>query len=385
MTFIRVAAVTGYVALVGATLTGCGTAQQATPSHHHFLVASPQSPSQNLRHEPFLISLSMTSSTQGWAIGGNGSVLHTTTSGSTWHVVSSTTVQRGIETALKRTRTTLTENPWITVQFFSGTVAWVGVATGDHIKIFRTVDGGQEWQQSVLTALHSTSKIKLSALNGRQAWMMDAVSGQAGSSVITLWKTSDGGSQWQLVTHKPAPDGVSIAFNRKGIGYETGTTPVFNQLVMARSLDGGRGWAPDPWALPQGEFQVTTFTPRFDGATPIVPYLLVNQQTQKEQWRFARGILTTNTWSTLPPLPGGTYHGVTPPLSSFVGNHGWVMGNKTMVRLQHDQWHSVTVPSGNSVALSFVTSQRGWLLQAQANHSTLWMTTNSGNTWKALR
>lgn len=387
---VRIAIKTGSILLTVALLAGCGASRHAASMHSPsptsiaFSTPTAEPANQSPSHEPWLITLAMTSPNAGWAIGTNGSIFHTTTSGTTWSRVSTPMVQHSLQTVLNQATSPLTANPWITEEFLSNAVAWIGVKKGTHIQIFRTVDGGQHWNQSVLTALPSTSKIKLSAISGRKAWIMDAVNGQAGSSAITLWKTADGGQKWTVVAHQPAPAAVSIAFNRHGVGYETGITPVFNQIVIAASLDGGMKWAPESWALPKGEFEVWTFAPRFDGGAPIVPFLLVNQQTQQDQWRFARLNTKTHTWSTSPPLPLGTYHGGTAPLSSFVGTYGWVLGEKALALFHHNRWHTLTMPSGNSLAVSFVTPERGWLLQGHPHHSTLWMTTDGGNTWKAI-
>ena len=326
----------------------------------------------------------MVSSNTGWAIGANGSILHTTNGGGVWHTVSSTAVQHVIERALDQKQMPLTKNTLITVNFPSNAVAWVGVKVGTHIQIFQTNDGGTNWNRSTLTALKTTSTITLSSTNGQRAWVMDAVNGMAGSSTTKLWETSVGGSHWNLVQHGSAPADVSITFDLNGVGWETGTTPVFNQIVMAGSSDGGIHWKREPWTLPKGQFQVTTFTPQYDGATPIVPSLLVNQHTQKQQWIFQRWNPTANTWNALPTLPKSTDKGVSPPLSAFVGKNGWVVGSKTLGLVQHGHWNTEKLPTGTPLAVSFVTTKRGWLLQGHRHSSTLWMTNNGGNTWEEL-
>ena len=153
---------------------------------------------------------------------------------------------------------------------------------------------------------------------------------------------------------------------------------------MVRSRDGGIHWERVPWTLPAGQFQVSTFTPQYDGATPVVPSLLVNQHTQKQQWVFQRWNAAANTWNALPTLPKGMDKGVSPPLSAFVGKNGWIVGNKNLDMLQYGHWHTEKLPRGIPLAISFVTAKRGWLLQEHRHSSTLWMTNNGGSTWKEL-
>lgn len=389
MKAIFTAGVVGSFILTGAMLAGCGSQTGASQSQvsstmpkatSHFYKSS----SQPSVHSPALVSLKMISPHTGWAIGANGSILHTTNGGSIWRTVSSTAIQHVLERALDRKLMPLTHDTFISANFPSNAVAWVGVKVGTHLQIFQTNDGGTNWNQSTLAALKTTSTLALSSMNGQRAWVMDAVSGLAGSSTIKLWQTSNGDGHWNVVQHGPAPADASITFAINGIGWETGTSSVFNQVVMARSRDGGIHWKQVPWTLPAGQFQVSTFTPQYDGATPIVPSLLVNQHTQKQQWVFQRWNATTNTWNALPTLPKGTDRGSIPPLSAFEGKNGWVVGNKNLDILQHGHWHTEKLPPGTPLAISFVTAKRGWLLQGHRRSSTLWMTNNGGRTWEEL-
>lgn len=326
----------------------------------------------------------MTSPTTGWAIGTDGTVLHSTDGGAVWNAMSSLTVKQAVAATLHRTQETVADNPIISATFPSSTVAWISVKIGSHIQVFRTVNSGQRWQETFLPTLKNTSTIQLSVAGSTRAWVMDTVNGLAGASTAKLWATSDGGTHWHLVYRGPAPANVSMTFGSNGVGWETGATPVFNQVVMARSMDGGSHWTPWSWALPNGEYQVTTFTPQFDGASPVVPSLLVNQNTESQQWIFEQWNAATHTWHFLPALPTGTYHGVNPPLSAFVGAHAWVVGSKELDILHRGQWHAVRLPAGHPTALSFVTDKRGWLLQSRGDRSTLWMTTNGGENWKTV-
>jgi len=109
-------------------------------------------------------------------------------------------------------------------------VVW---AVGDDRQVFRTTDGGAQWDlRSTPTGRH------------RAVWAFDAnrcvVAGVEG----LFWRTSDGGLTWTDVHHAGTfIDGIHFfdSLNGWAIG-----DPVAGQWVIRRTTDGGASWSPAP-------------------------------------------------------------------------------------------------------------------------------------------
>jgi photosystem II stability/assembly factor-like uncharacterized protein len=154
----------------------------------------------------------------GWAVGGYGTIMHTSDGGRTWE-------------QLKRP----TEADLVSVTFVNAKVGYIGGSkalfdrANDRytygVVILRTTDGGQSWR--------TCYEDDRSEYVGRIHALSDA---HALVSVDRELITEDGGKTWQPVQADRADLG-SIAFTADGTGYAVSRSGNFY-----RSLDKGKSW-----------------------------------------------------------------------------------------------------------------------------------------------
>lgn len=171
-----------------------------------------------LRHGlPALDGVDMVDAECGWAVGGAGTILHTTDGGATWQAQESGFggFLAGV-CALDRRR------------------AWVAGAGGT---ILRTVDGGRTWTQAPeVTDEH------LYAIT-----FVDALHGWAGGEEETILRTVDGGDIWTVVRtaeSEAVVDGFSFVSPTCGWAAAGGVHAVLY------TTDGGVTWRPSSMRLP---------------------------------------------------------------------------------------------------------------------------------------
>jgi photosystem II stability/assembly factor-like uncharacterized protein len=109
----------------------------------------------------------------------------------------------------------------------SGMTAWATGHDADHLLIFRTIDGGQSWEQS-RTSLPSDwpSVREISFVDPNHGWMALE---RKQDDEIRLLQTTDGGRTWKLVpaplvrsaTWVPKPDVLGLVSGRTGFMFST--------------------------------------------------------------------------------------------------------------------------------------------------------------------
>ena len=140
--------------------------------------------------------------------------------------------------------------------------------------IWRTTDGGKSWQPGQICLARECGgyardpgefydPISIQFLNQQTGWLLVSIGQQTGRDNYILYRSTDGGSNWQAVTGEYAgPDlcGISgIAFLDATTGWmgaancDAGQTRP-NRQVVYRSADGGSSWTeidlPAPADLP---------------------------------------------------------------------------------------------------------------------------------------
>lgn len=226
--------------------------------------------------------------------------------------------------------------------FFMGDRGWVALHRehGAPLTLLHTGDGGQTWGQTSLQAL-GLDVTDLHFVDARHGWMMVYRGAGAGRFSADLWRTRDGGENWQrqllpvpddfmaghLLTYPPRffspTDGVL------GLRFVTGNG---RGLVVYRTRDGGETWS---------------------GTTPL---------------RTA---------------------GVRPPVVAFAdADHGWATDGVRLYATADggQQWTAITtdVPLTDARQLEFVTGRVGWLLAwdgRDESRSEVWRTADGGRTW----
>ncbi|ASU36570.1 cadherin-like beta sandwich domain-containing protein [Mucilaginibacter xinganensis] len=138
------------------------------------------------------------SSTQGWAVGGSGSIIATSDGGTTWATQTSGTTQ------------TLTG-----VYFISATTGW---AVGGSGTILFTSNGGSTWTSQTSGTTNSLTSVYFK--NATQGW---AVGGSG-----TILTTSDAGATWTSQTSGTTTSiqGVRFTSNGRGFGVLYGSSTI---------------------------------------------------------------------------------------------------------------------------------------------------------------
>jgi len=290
-----------------------------------------------------LAPLHMIDASTGWDLS-NGKLLRTIDGGAHWNDVT----PRGIRLTSASTSTAL-----------SASLAWIAVPTAVDLpadtilppgtRIFRTIDGGQNWQSSVVSIILGNLKIaQMTFTTAQNGWILYNQGGIGGAERATVVRTSDGGKTWAVTstvlpasTDAPPPGKLPFGGTKTGItfldastGWITGSDSVPNLSWLFITHDGGQTWSQQHLSLPSD-------------ASPA-------------------------SLSLLPPTFFSATNGILP-----VG----VGPGKTIIYVTHDQgatWKPTTPVSTSLAAVDFLDEQHGWLTDG----TTLLLTGDGGHTWK---
>jgi photosystem II stability/assembly factor-like uncharacterized protein len=173
---------------------------------------------QNSGTTKTLYCVTFTEKNTGFAVGDSGTILKTTDGGTNWGTQESGTIER-----------------LISVHFPSIDTGWV---VGHNGTILKTIDGGNSWHKSTYGG------------NFSSVYFINGNIGYIGSSGISyfgdaVYKTSDGGSTWNIVSqYYPSVNG-SISFLNPDTGCFFRRTFV-NLTVrseLIKTTDGGGTWS----------------------------------------------------------------------------------------------------------------------------------------------
>lgn len=161
--------------------------------------------------------------------------------------------------------------------FLDDSTAWtVSVHQAADISIMRTVDGGAHWQESTVADLAALDVTYVEFSDAAQGWLFVSHGAAAGSEGGALYRTTDGGVQWERVavtSNAPGQlpfggDKNGLAFINSSTGWLTGSSAAPAPFFYA-SHDGGSTWHRQDLAVPAGvEIAGTNVAvPRFFSAT----------------------------------------------------------------------------------------------------------------------
>jgi photosystem II stability/assembly factor-like uncharacterized protein len=142
-------------------------------------------------------------------------------------------------------------------------------ASGLHVSVFGTADGGRHWKQGQSIPLDSPAGMNpvLYFIDARQGWLLMSDTNQddiEGSPI--LYATSDGGLTWRLISTRSAPvhswcGPVSMTFVTVDLGWLVPGCGESNPFLLV-TRDGGVTWhaqRPQPTARPDGAFDAPIF------------------------------------------------------------------------------------------------------------------------------
>jgi photosystem II stability/assembly factor-like uncharacterized protein len=191
----------------------------------------------------------------GGAVGGYGTIIHTTDSGGTW--VRQGTAEEIPDVHLGGTAAIDAQNAWV-----------VGAPAGGYGTILRTRDGGRTWQRQGSPAeIPDAGLVAISAVDGNTAWAV----GEHGDQGFIL-HTTDGGQTWtrqgQGIVPAVALEGAyaSDADHAWVVG---GDEPGEEYGRILRTSDGGTTWEKMPYTLTQEERSYYLITVHGYGANTL--------------------------------------------------------------------------------------------------------------------
>lgn len=328
---------------------------------------------------PDLLQIDFQSTRNGWGLA-EGAVVRTVDGGATWHDASPPEVGIGYSTRLFALDD---QHAWLQVpnpDFYTGT-------------LFRTTDGGLNWD-SFAVPFGGVYFQFLDASTGRV--LADRGAG-AGSQVVEVFQSGDGGATWTSVFHNdPVRPGWSESLPLGGIkngmtfldadtGWVTGVRPVDGETYLFVTHDGGLTWAMQP--LPAGceTCQSLPQPPLFFGSRGLLPVIFQRPGGTELSFFFSNdGGLT---WS------GGSSGSIPPGRCAFAdAPHGWCWDGGPGFYVTEDgaqSWvrQAATLDLGSRlIQLDFVPARTGWALAGPSEGvpARLYRTDDGGLTWTML-
>jgi len=320
-----------------------------------------QKPLKRNRASDRLASVCFVDAKHGWAVGGLGTILHTTDGGSTWKEQTSGT-------------NFLLED----VLFLDRNRGWavggwprdydVAIYGGMGV-ILATDDGGKTWQHQLDAAAGWLSAVSF----------IDPSNGWAVGEYGIVMRTPDGGNTWTQMRNVPTPAWLhDVHFVDKQSGWAVG-----HYETILKTEDGGRTWTPRQGPTPHRPFGLP------------MSYHAVRFASDTEGWIVGQhgNILHTDdggkTWTTeaidlpQPAIDLVNFSGLTTTTS---GNAWAVSPVGVLVRYSDGgkaTWRlaKTGVPAWLR-CVSFADDNNGWLA---GDRNTVIRTTDGGKTWTRQR
>jgi photosystem II stability/assembly factor-like uncharacterized protein len=339
----------------------------------------------------------------GWAMNGIGLWL-TQNGGARWRAVAPPHVLAIGDPAARINQIQFIDkrHGWISASDVVGGVVPPGGASLRHMEIDRTQDGGRTWQWSIPPGCAALC-------GGAHISFLDAEHGYALTGITPqprLYKSSDGGATWKLISHPPFSGAIVFVNRRKAFGISdpsrmTGPTqnvPVGGG-VLYRTTDGGDQWRAVRLVSPAryaGQ-HATADPPRFFGRRSGVVSVRFRDQASGAQHvvvyvtedggrNWSPRLVPTSadlrayTWG----FPNAT------PFSAASANVWKLLVGRTLYATADAgrTWavvHPTYAPRAPRVwDVNFTSRSQGWAIFAVRAGAALVQTRNSGRDWRAL-
>ncbi len=281
---------------------------------------------------------------------------------------------------------------------FSSPQAGTALA-GPSATIFRTTDGGDTWDSSILALDPEAGQYADTGAiffhDETAGWLEgDIVTGSAFSQSV-LYRTSDGGGSW---SKSSIPVGGTIHFSSPSDGWVAGG-PARSELHMTR--DGGETWTEQsvPQASPEKPWLTTVAAPVFfDSQNGVLPVQVRSEGEDGSALNFYRSLDGGESWSRAgPPIEseqgGDIFFGDAPKLS-IVDESNWFVVTDELYVTQDggSSWSTVSTNQDfrEAVKIDFTTAEDGWLVLESTeceekgncvSESLVLATRDAGHTW----
>lgn len=279
-------------------------------------------------------------------------------------------------------------------------------AQASTIRVFGTADGGRTWSESApVTVVGDASQLTFT--DSSHGWLLVSEGAAMGRNPVRVYRSTDGGTHWELTAQSPAIEsnstaGIPVGCDKTGIDFASVTagwlsstcaTGLSGELLVSR--DGGVTWGPQSLPVPAGMCgQGCELTgPEFTGGAG---FLTVGTVSSSPALLVSANL--GQTWQSV-SLPAGA--GVYPQIRFFGARSGVLVsaGSQgaigTVFYTTSDGGQTWTaVPQGThfaklGAAVDFVSAVAGfaWFLGGDSQGAApppMYATTNSGRTWTSF-
>jgi photosystem II stability/assembly factor-like uncharacterized protein len=361
-----------------------------------------------------LEGVDMVSATEGWAVGAQGTILHTTDGGATWSPQSSGTTE-----PLNAVRFLDAQHGWavgnVMLWTGDGGLTWNkgnafpasnygvdfadlthGWAVGSGGVVYRTVDGGRNWSGSPTPTAQNLKDVDF--VSAARGW---AVGGDG-----AIIRTTNGGASWSVQPSGTTAflDGVSFVSAQEG--WAAGGSTILH------TTNGGASWLPQP--TPPGAWAYSlAFTDALHGWAAGESLVATTDGGQTWQLQSidnvnrmrgvdvpdaSNGVIVGEKGGAFSTEDGGAtwttrLNGAPTEVYGMDANdslHAWAVGTFGETQYTVDggtTWTRVPAgnPFGHHYAVDFLpNNSRGWLVgdgDQSNNHGVIYRSDDGGKTW----
>lgn len=338
-----------------------------------------------------VVNIHMFDARNGWGEtpGGKYSLphlLHTSDGGKTWRDV------------LPREQSSSYSTSLLADDFLGPSTAWFALTVnhGNAIvtSVYRTIDGGQSWQESTITLKAANSGFisrHITFSDASHGWLLlTDTQEQSGSENAYIYGTSDGGQHWiQLSTTGILPGNIPLSGDKVALSFlnaQTGWLAVGDYSTLTsmaglyKTLDGGHTWTKQSVPIPAGLATATAMTTAptfFDASHGIVPVQYYNGASSQ-----GTIVYRTNdggaSWQVI-----SLFHFLVSTSDFLDINHGWITDSTgTILSITTNGGQHWTKHTGfkDLLSISFPSTQLGWGEDSNTC-SLLLQTSDGGQSW----
>ncbi len=318
---------------------------------------------------------------QGWAMTNDNQVLHTTTGGGQWQIVTPNTGWQEFSLGVS--------------DVLDAHSAWVTVQSTNKYSVYYTHDDGRTWLGTPVLA-SGTGITQITFVDAQHGWLLFNKGETAANEEIAIFRTTDGGATWLNIANADQQTATSeksipmsgkktgISFINTTQGWITGTTATDNLAWLYTTGDGGVSWQTQSLSLPSGTQRATTLPPTFfDTKNAVLPVKIATSGSGGVNVYVTHDSGTT--WNST-----NSVQGVAETLTFTDIQHGWLASsNTTTIETTADggqHWNRLagTFPAGIRTinTLNFVSTTTGWAIgSSTASTTALFQTHDGGKTW----